>query len=152
MELIQLPLALAEDMAGLHAQAFEGAWDATSLVSLMEGPGVLALGVEDEGALVGFILLRAVAGEAEVLTLAIAPAVRRQGLGRALMDAALGLAEALGAETAFLEVAADNPAAIALYEALAFARVGLRPAYYQRNVGPAVDAIVLSRKLEGRGA
>ena len=152
MELIQLPLALAEDMAALHAQAFEAPWDAASLIGLMEGPGVLALGVEDEGALAGFILLRAVAGEAEVLTLAVAPALRRQGLGKALMGAALGLAEALGAQTAFLEVAADNPSAIALYEALGFAQAGRRTAYYRRNVGPAVDAIVLSRDLEGRGA
>ena len=152
MELIQLPLALVEDMAALHAQAFEAPWDAAALASLMGGAGAIALGVEDEGVLAGFILLRAIAGEAEVLTLAIAPALRRQGLGTALMGAALGLAEALGAQTAFLEVAADNPAAIALYQALGFTKTGLRPAYYRRNVGPAVDAMLLSRNLEGHGA
>jgi ribosomal-protein-alanine N-acetyltransferase len=95
----------------------------------------------------GFILGRALAGEAEILTLAVAPTHRRRGLGRALLEAAMGVCGTLGAETMFLEVAADNAAAIALYEAAGFAPAGRRKAYYARPGRAAVDALVLRREL-----
>ena len=90
----------------------------------------------------GFVLARAVAGEAEILTLAVAPAARGKGLGRALLQAAISKAQALGAQTMFLEVGADNPAALALYAGLGFTKVGDRKGYYQGR-----DALVLRLPL-----
>ena len=98
----------------------------------------------------GFILCRSIAGEAEILTLAVDPARRRRGAGRALVEAAAGMAATLGAEEMFLEVAVDNPAALALYEAAGFARVGRRPGYYARTDGADVDAVVMRRELNSR--
>ena len=94
----------------------------------------------------GFILWRAAGGEAEILTLAVDPARRRTGLGHSLTLAALAAATDSGAKVMFLEVAADNPAAIALYEKAGFSRAGLRKAYYVRTKGFA-DALVLRRAL-----
>jgi ribosomal-protein-alanine N-acetyltransferase len=81
-----------------------------------------------------------------VLTLAVDPAHRRSGAGRALVEAVAITAAAAGARSLFLEVASDNQAAMALYGAAGFGRVGQRPAYYRRAAG-AVDALVLRRDL-----
>lgn len=91
----------------------------------------------------GVIIARAVADEAEVLTLAVDPASQRQGIGRALLERAAATAQERGAQAIFLEVAADNAPAQALYAALGFAAVGCRRGYYPSGG----DALVLRRRL-----
>jgi ribosomal-protein-alanine N-acetyltransferase len=135
---------VAEALAGIHAQAFDRPWDAPSLTTLLRSPGVTAL--TDE-ARTGFILIRATADEAEILTLAVAPQARRRGLARALVRAACLEVKMEGAATLFLEVAADNPAAIALYRSEGFADAGRRPRYYPRPKGDAADALLLKKRL-----
>ncbi|MGA0603334.1 GNAT family N-acetyltransferase [Caulobacter sp. KR2-114] len=141
---------LAVAMAATHALAFDAPWRAGEIADLLAAPGAFALAIgdgDDAGDdLAGFILCRAIAGEAEVLTLAVAPAMRRQGLARALLEAAILTAAAGGAEAMFLEVAEDNAAAIGLYAGAGFARVGLRRGYYDGPAGRR-DALVLRRDL-----
>jgi ribosomal-protein-alanine N-acetyltransferase len=145
---MKLRPATGEDAAALaavHASCFEAPWSAADLAALTASPGHIALLVEDDRPR-GFILARALAGEAEVLTLAVDPAARRRGAGRALLAAALGQAEALGAATVFLEVAKDNAPALALYGGCGFEAAGARKGYYPRP-GGAADAMVLRRTL-----
>ncbi len=134
--------AAAADLARLHAEAFAEPWDEAALAGLVGSSGAFALLADD-----GFVLVRALAGEAEILTLAVRPAARRRGLGRALVQAAAAGAHEAGAESLFLEVAADNAAAIALYAECGFEPVGRRNAYYRRRTEPAVDALVLRKTL-----
>lgn len=68
--------------------------------------------------------------EAEILTLAVAQAVRGQGLGGALLDDLMTLARDAGGETIFLEVRSDDPIATGLYASRGFTAVGRRPGYY----------------------
>src|SRR5262245_59566916 len=96
---------------------------------------------------VGFVLARLAAGEAEVLTIAVARAHRRQGLGRTLMDAVLRRLHAQRAEALFLEVDETNVAAIALYAGLGFHEVGKRPAYYQTAGQRKASALVMRRDI-----
>jgi ribosomal-protein-alanine N-acetyltransferase len=112
-------------LAALHAGSFPDPWDARAIRELFAGPGVFAFFGPD-----GFILARAAGGEAEILTLAVAPQARRRGLGRLLIGMAARHARELGADSLFLEVAADNIAAQALYRGVGFAAVGRRKAYY----------------------
>lgn len=84
------------------------------------------------------------ATEADVQTIAVAPDVRRMGLGRALMHALLREARSAGVRDVFLEVRADNAGAQALYEDLGFVGIGVRPGYYQPDD---VDAIVMKLEL-----
>jgi ribosomal-protein-alanine N-acetyltransferase len=133
-------------LAAVHALAFDSPWPPEAFTGLLDSPGVFALAAVTD-APVALILMRAVADEAEVLTLATAPAHRRKGAARSLLQAALDLAGAAGAESAFLEVAADNAPAIALYRALGFDPVGRRAGYYARGNGPTIDALVLRRTL-----
>ncbi len=136
----------AQALAELHARCFPAPWDAGEISDLLVGPGGFGLVIE-AGSVAGFILCRALVGEAEVLTLAVEPELRGQGLGQALLLAALGVAENAGAEAMFLEVAADNGRAIALYEGAGFHQVGLRRGYYANHGGGAVDALVYRRPL-----
>ena len=140
----------AEVLAAIHAQAFEAPWTAEALAELLAAPGVFALAVWDGAEAVGFILMRVVADEAEVLTLAVGPEHRRRGIGRALVEA--GLLQAGQAEAVFLEVAQDNTPAIGLYERAGFAPAGRRPAYYARKNGLAADALLLRKTLPRGGA
>jgi len=134
-------LADAADLARLHAAAFLEPWDERALAAMLGGVGALALMSEK-----GFILLRAIAGEAEILTLAVQEDARRQGLGLALIEAA---AKVLCEDVAalFLEVSSDNIAALALYAKTGFEPVGRRAGYYRRAVGADMDALILRRTL-----
>ncbi len=139
-----LPFDVAADttaLAALHALSFAKNWDAPAIATLLATPGAFAFHNRD-----GFVLARVAGEEAEILTLAVAPDKRGQGLGRALLQAAIIKAEELGAQTLFLEVGADNPAALALYAALGFAKVGMRKGYYASASGGS-DALVLRLPL-----
>lgn len=129
----------ADDLAAIHAEAFDAPWDADAFRALLDQPGVIACAEPD-----GFILIRVVADEAEILTLAVRPAARRRGLGARLTADAAARARALGATRLFLEVAEDNPAARGLYAALGFEAAGRRRGYYARRDGPAADALILA--------
>lgn len=136
----------AAPLAALHAACFPDAWDAAAIAQLLGTPGTFALYHQD-----GFVLARTAAAEAEILTLAVAPAARGRGLGRALLQAAIKQAHATGAQTMFLEVGADNPPALALYAGLGFVQVGTRKAYYSKHSGGS-DALVLRLSLPAKFA
>lgn len=133
------------DLAALCASAFErpfGIEDFSRLISAGEGFAVCA-----DAPSLGYCLARIAVDEAEVLSIAVAGAARGQGLGRALLGACLEEAKARGAARMFLEVAADNPPALALYRRMGFETCGRRPKYYPRRTGEAADALVLARNL-----
>lgn len=134
-------------MAQVHARSFRTGWKAEDIDQMMRAPGGFALVVVREATVLGFILCRAIAGEAEVLTLAVDPDARGGGVGRVLVEAALRLAEGGGAQTMFLEVAEDNDIAIRLYEAAGFERVGKRRGYYAQAEKSSIDALVYRRPL-----
>ena len=131
-------------MARLHGLCFvhPRPWNADEFAAVLGSP--LCFVLMQPG---GFLIGRVVAGEAEVLTLAVDPAARRLGIGRALMQGFLAAATGRGATRAFLEVAADNGAALALYHKAGFAEVGVRRGYYRQSSGPALDARVLAREI-----
>lgn len=131
-------------MAEVYVAAFPSgrAWTALEIADLIGGVGGFAVHRE-----AGFAIGRAIAGEAELVTLAVAPEARRQGEGRALLSDFERAAKDRGAEAAFLEVAADNTAARALYGSAGYDQTGLRAGYYKRADGTAIDALILSRAL-----
>jgi len=131
------PAADTASLAALHGACFAESWDAVAIADLLSSPGAFAYHGEN-----GFVLARVAAVEAEILTLAVAPHARGQGLGRALLGSAMEGALKRGAEALFLEVGADNPHALALYAGLGFARVGMRKGYYA-----GADALVLRLSL-----
>lgn len=134
-------------LARLHAQCFEQAWDEATFVAFLDDAFTFALLAGVAGNERAFILVRAVADESEILSLGTHPAARRSGLARALIRAAGSEVRRRGARRMFLEVAADNSAALALYGQAGFAPSGRRLGYYARGSGPAADAVILSTDL-----
>jgi ribosomal-protein-alanine N-acetyltransferase len=146
---VRLDLATPQDapaMASAHAQAFDTPWDEMDFEDLLDGPGIFGFVVRAEDP-AGVLICRTVAGEAEILTVGVAPWARRQGVGKALMVAAIGVARGVGATQMFLEVDVDNAAAVGLYERLGFARAGLRKGYYDRGSKGRADALVMRLDL-----
>lgn len=101
---------------------------------------------EADGEIIGYYVLMAAAGEAHLLNLTIAPAWRRHGLGRDLLEHCLARACDHRAETIFLEVRVSNAAAIGLYHSSGFVDLAVRRAYYPARVGRE-DALIMKREL-----
>jgi ribosomal-protein-alanine N-acetyltransferase len=128
---------------------FGEAWTASQLTSLFALPGADVRLALADGVAAGFCAARLAGPESELLLLAVAPAARRRGLGRALLDHWLDWAAAAGASEAFLEMRADNPAR-ALYESAAFSACGQRADYYRGGDGLLRDAITMRRLLNAK--
>lgn len=150
MKLVAATPADAPAMASAHAQAFDTPWDEMDFEDLLDGDGVFGFLVADEDP-AGVLICRAIAGEAEILTVGVAPWARRRGVALALMTAAIGAARAAGAADMFLEVEVGNAAAVGLYERLGFARTGLRKDYYDRGAAGRADALVMRLDLTSAG-
>ncbi|HEY0212843.1 MAG TPA: GNAT family N-acetyltransferase [Paenirhodobacter sp.] len=132
------------DLATLHARCFATPrpWSAAEFTDLLATRFCFLHGTPD-----GFVLGRVIADEAELLTIAVAPEARRRGLARDLMADFARTAAMRGAISAFLEVAADNTAARALYAATGWQAAGRRRGYYHPAQGAPVDALVLRLDL-----
>lgn len=136
-----------ETLAICHARAFAGlgrAWSAEEFADLLNSRHVFAVG--DSRA---FALGRVIGAEAELLTLATDPVHRRQGLASAALKAFETTAADRGASEFFVEVAADNRAARALYRRYGYARAARRAAYYGRPGGRREDALILRKAAVG---
>jgi len=139
--IIQATKAHAVALAAIHAASFppREAWGADAIGLQLALPGVFGL-IEERG---GMLLGRIAADEAEVLTLAVTPGARRQGMGTGLLWEAKARMVSHGASVVFLEVAASNVAALSLYRAKGFVEVGRRPRYYADGS----DAVVMRARL-----
>lgn len=142
----------------IHAAAFaaewDQRWDRQAFAELLAMPGAFGIMAQpaETGEAAGLVLVRVAADEAEIVTLAVLPQRRRQGLGFALMRCAEDEAQGRGAERLFLEVAEDNFAARKLYADLGFAVVGRRPAYYARGPLGSAAAIVMAKPVAAKPA
>ena len=131
-------------LAALHSVSFTvpRPWSQAEIASLLANPGVFVVALPD-----GFVMGRVVLDEAELLTLAVAPAARRHGLGRALLARFEADAVRQGATRAFLEVAIDNLPAVQLYSNAGYRETGRRRGYYHTPQSARIDALVMARDL-----
>ena len=137
----------AAALAALHDAAFRRGWSEDEVERLLLDKAVIAHRAMIGRTLAGFIISRLAAGEAEILSVAVAPARRGRGLARKLLDLHLRRLAGLGASAVFLEVDEDNAPARRLYDRARFRDVGRRPAYYARGAEPPANALVLRRDL-----
>lgn len=137
-------------MAALHGQCFTTApraWTATEFETYLRDPDCVVV-TQDSG----FAIARVAAGEAELLTIAVAPKARRTGVATALLNELHALAGQRGAVEIFLEVSETNHAARLLYERAGYYVVGKRPDYYRKTGQPPETAIIMKMAVsEGHG-
>lgn len=140
----------APRVATLHAAATNDPWPVQDHRNLLKQHTTLGLGIcsDETGALNAFLLCQIVIDTADLLIVATDPACQRQGCARCLMTGLLSRLGERGTERLTLEVAADNPAAIALYDSMEFSEDGRRPGYYARG-NLKVDGILMSRRVSG---
>ncbi len=156
VSLLWAEMEAAEELATLHAQIFDPAWDANAFRDLLEEPGTSALVAKvrlrelGPPVPVGFAIGRVAADEAEVLTIGVSEPFQRLGIGAKLAIGLLRAVRSAGAKRLFLEVADDNAAGIDLYRGLGFTEVGRRQGYYKRRDGSATDALTLALDLASK--
>ena len=138
----------AAAIAAIHRELFDRPWEVDGLRRLLELTNVRAFVAEAGLAqLAGFILGRVAADEAEILSVGVATAWQRRGLGGQLAGELAATLVRSGVQRLFLEVAADNAPALALYFRQGFRSVARRKGYYERRDEPAADALVLAKTL-----
>ncbi len=142
-------------METIHAQSFDEMqrWRADAFTSLFQQPLNKAFAVCVDEQRAGFIVARNVAGEGEILTLAIHPDYRRNGLATQLVNAFIESEIPHKLESIFLEVMLTNQAAIHLYTALGFTVISTRPGYYKMPEGhpeKTMDGLVMKKNLSPR--
>jgi [ribosomal protein S18]-alanine N-acetyltransferase len=133
----------AATFAAVHAQSFQRGWSEQEFQRLLADRNAVAHRASFGRTCTGFILSRLVAGEAEILSVAIAPPYRGRGFARPLLDTHLRRLAGLGAGTVFLEVGEQNTPACRLYRRAGFREVGRRQGYYDSGA----TALVLRRDL-----
>ena len=137
----------AAAIAKLHAASFRRGWSDGEFERLLLERNTIAHRAVVGGRLAGFILSRLTAGEAEILSVAVASARRGRGLARRLLDLHLRRLAGLGIQAVFLEVDEDNQPARRLYRRAGFREVGRRAGYYPQSAANAAAALVLRRDL-----
>jgi ribosomal-protein-alanine N-acetyltransferase len=137
----------AAQLAALHGASFHRGWSEDEFERLLLERDVVTHRVMIGRRLAGFIMSRMVAGEAEILSVAVASARRGKGLAGRLLSLHLRRLAALGAGTVFLEVGEDNAPARRLYRRAGFEAVGRREGYYPDREGKNAAALVLRCKL-----
>jgi ribosomal-protein-alanine N-acetyltransferase len=142
---IDLP-AVSEVMADAFEPRFGEGWTSSQCMGMLSLPGVWLTLAYREGGLVGFALARAIAGDGELLLIAVRPSWRGCGVGAALLRSVIADAEMRAAERLHLEVRADNRA-IRLYLGNGFLKVGERRGYYRGCEGRLYDAHTYARQL-----
>lgn len=150
----QLDVTMARDAADIHASTFGRGWtdgEITSLIHQANTLGYAAHQANWTGAgpapLVGFVLARGAADEAEILTIGVRPDWQGYGVGRRLMDHVLAHAHRERLQAVFLEVEETNRRARALYDRLGFTPVGDRPGYYGGSAETGRSAIIMRRSI-----
>lgn len=138
----------SEILAALHSTSFDRPWGAVEFVKILDHPGtcaILALNQQTEP--LGFILVRSVIDEAEILTLCVNPVYRLQKVATRLLDLSTKQHKNKGIGRMFLEVDEKNLPATGLYVRCGFVSVGERPEYYHQPDKTSGNAIVMARDI-----
>lgn len=129
----------------LEASSFTRPWTADSFAYLLSRDGCEVWVLDDaEAGVVGYAVLWCVQDQGELANFAVAPALRRSGLGARLLERMLEVARERGVERVYLEVRVSNEAAIRLYRSFGFTEVGRRRQYYDK---PVEDALLMAADL-----
>ena len=145
MKIVPMNEGHVAQVAELEKVCFSDPWSESSVASELNNPLSLWLIAEEDGALCGYVGSQTVLDETDMMNIAVRPDCRRKGIAAALISELVGQLKERGSHILRLEVRESNAPAIALYESLGFAQLGLRKNYY-RN--PKENALILGKEWE----
>ena len=128
----------APALATIHAQCFAAPWTVDNFHKILALPTTFGFGNSD-----GFILCADLGDALEILTLAVLPTHRRQGLATTLLNCVQDYAKTYNKDRIFLEVNSTNTPAISLYSKNGFTQTNIRKDYYHEK-GKTFDALCLT--------
>ncbi len=152
IDLVPAAIVHSALLAGMHKVCFVDPWHEGGFAESLTAAGTHGVIAVSDNSLVpssgesgpaGLVMWRAIADEGEILTIAVLPPWRRQGLGERLLQTALDAIDQAGAHSVFLEVAENNLGARHMYRKFGFVQVGRRSGYYN-----GVDALVMRRATD----
>jgi len=144
LEIRRLTYSDLPQVIAVERRAFSTAWSLAMFVLELSKPAGVCLAALRDGELVGYVICSRYDTVWHVMNVAVDPALRRQGIASALLDALLQRVDegGAGAVQLTLEVRPTNAPAIALYRRFGFRAAGVRPRYYQDN---GEDALIMWR-------
>lgn len=134
-------------LASISKASLAYAWSRQDFLDSIRNPQARIFLMEASGnrmdpVIAGYAVLYFAADEGEVTSVGVLPAVRRQGIGSAIMRELIAQSAALGVRSLYLEVRESNLPAQKLYASLGFAQVGIRPQFYE---SPREDAYIMKK-------
>ena len=145
MEYILMSQSHVESIAELERICFTDPWSVNSIASELKNEISLWVVAVDSGKVVGYVGSQSVLGWADMMNLAVDPAYRKQGVGRALICNLINRLKANKVTCLTLEVRVSNEPAVSLYRSMGFTEVGRRPGYYHN---PKEDALILRKEWD----
>jgi ribosomal-protein-alanine N-acetyltransferase len=137
----------APKLAQLHGASFHRGWGEAEFEGMLTERNTLVHRLRQGRNIIGFAASRMVAGEAEILSIAVNASYRGRGLSRNLLLTHLGHLAGRGVRTVFLEVEENNQPARRLYERAGFGIAGRRERYYRQPAGEQLNALLMRRDL-----
>ena len=134
-------------LAELHGASFHRGWGEGEFESMLTERNTLVHRQRIGRKIVGFVVSRMAADEAEILSIAVAPSHRGRGLSEHLLLTHLGHLAGRGVRTIFLEVEENNRPARRLYDKTGFVVTGRRERYYREPNGQQLNAVMMRRDL-----
>jgi ribosomal-protein-alanine N-acetyltransferase len=144
IELRKLKLRDLGAIEEIERASYPTPWSRSMFAGELAKPSSICLGAVDgeQDELVGYLIISRYVDAWHVMNIAVAPAYRRKGIARALMERLFEVTERDARRGYTLEVRVSNDAAISLYEALGFRARGIRRGYYTDN---REDALIMWR-------
>jgi ribosomal-protein-alanine N-acetyltransferase len=144
IELRKLKLRDLGAIEEIERASYPTPWSRSMFAGELAKPSSICLGAVDgeQDKLVGYLIISRYVDAWHVMNIAVAPAYRRKGIARALMERLFEVTERDARRGYTLEVRVSNDAAISLYEALGFRARGIRRGYYTDN---REDALIMWR-------
>ena len=127
-------------VAALEREIFSMPWSENGFLSALSSSDTLYLTVRADGRVIGYCGLLQSFDEADITNVAVSPAYRGRGVGYRMLSELMEAGQTRGIERYTLEVRISNQAALALYEKLGFASVGVRKNFYEK---PKEDAVIM---------
>ena len=131
-------------IAELEKMTFSDAWTMQGVRETFEQPHAFITVAEHDNKIVGYCIVYYVMDEAEIARIAVSEDVRRQGIGKGLLDYTCKCCRDKQIERLLLDVRQSNETAIAFYKSYGFQKDGIRGNFYEM---PKEDAVLMSMSL-----